>query len=142
MRLKGGAVLDAVPEMVWAVISDWERQAEWIPDVRRIRVLSPERELGARLAVSTKVFGIPLTTDLVRVTGWDPPRGLTMIRRGFVRGTGRWQLEPDPRGTRFGWTEEIRIPIPVLGELLLRAYRPVMRRLMRRSLGNLAARVR
>ena len=39
-------------------------------------------------------------------------------------------------------TEELRLPIPLLGEALLLAYRPVMRRLMRRSVLNLAARLR
>jgi hypothetical protein len=39
--------------------------------------------------------------------------------------------------TRFTWTEELSLPIPVLGELALLVYRPVLRRIMRRSLASL-----
>ena len=40
-------------------------------------------------------------------------------------------------GTRFTWTEELSMPIPVLGELALWVYRPFMKRLMRSGLANL-----
>jgi hypothetical protein len=46
-------------------------------------------------------------------------------------------VEPAGRGAGFTWTEELGLPVPVLGELALLAYRPFMRRLMRRSLSNL-----
>src|SRR5439155_26903653 len=102
------------------------------------RVLSPERELGARLAVSTKVFGIPLTTDLVRVTGWDPPRSVTVEHEGLVVGSGQWRLDPMPDGrTRFTWVEELRMPPPLLGDLALFLYSPWQRWMLRRSLENL-----
>ena len=39
--------------------------------------------------------------------------------------------------TRFTWTEELSLPIPILGELALLVYRPFLRRLMRGSLANL-----
>jgi hypothetical protein len=39
--------------------------------------------------------------------------------------------------TRFTWTEELSLPIPVLGELALLVYRPFLRGQMRRSLANL-----
>ncbi|MGH2579062.1 MAG: SRPBCC family protein, partial [Actinomycetota bacterium] len=48
-----------------------------------------------------------------------------------------WLLQPAEGGTRFTWTEELALPVPILGELLLLAYRPFMHRLMRRSLSNL-----
>ena len=39
--------------------------------------------------------------------------------------------------TTFTWTEELSLPIPILGELALLVYRPFLRRLMRGSLANL-----
>jgi hypothetical protein len=143
VKVGAEVLLPATPAAAWLVLLDWERQPEWMVDAVSVRVVSAQREgAGVRIAVRTRILGLAVLTDTLEVTGWDAPRELTMVRRGVVRGTGRWRLEARPGGTRFEWTEEIRMPIPVLGELLLRLYRPVMRRLMRRSLGNLAARLR
>jgi carbon monoxide dehydrogenase subunit G len=127
----------ATPERVWEVLSDWERQATWMPDVSWIRVVGSERELGARLEVRTKVFGVPLATDQVRVTGWEPPRRLAVEHVGVVVGVGEWRLEPDEGGTRFTWYESFRMPPPVLGGMALWVYSPFQRFMLRRSVRNL-----
>ena len=62
---------------------------------------------------------------------------MVMAHRSFVRGTGAWSLEAVDGSTRFTWTEELSLPIPLLGELALLVYRPFLRRVMRRSLANL-----
>jgi len=141
MRFFVERVLSAPPERVWAVLADWERQAEWMPDVAWIRVLGPERGLGARLAVRTKVLGVPVATDLVEVTAWEPVRRLGVRHTGVVTGEGEWTLEPTAEGggTRFAWWEEIRMPPPVLGDAGLWLYGPVQRAMLRRSVRNLAA---
>jgi hypothetical protein len=127
----------------WARLVQWERQTEWMVDAASIRVASPHREgPGVRIAVRTKILGLPLLTDVLEVTEWDPPRRFVMVRHGFVRGRGEWRLEPEGDGARFIWSEELTVPIPVLGELALAVYRPLMRRLMQRSLANLASMLR
>src|SRR5262245_3585080 len=104
MRFEQAAVIGAPPSRVWAILSDWERQASWMPDVSRIELRGPERELGASLAVRTRVFGIPAATDLVRVRGWEPPRRIVVDHVGVVSGTGEWRLEPVGEDrTRFTW---------------------------------------
>ena len=143
MRVDAEAVAPAPPEDVWLVLLRWERQPEWMVDAVSVRVVSPRRAgVGTRIGVRTRILGLPLLTDVLEVTEWDPPRRLVMARRGFVQGTGTWRLESQSHGTRFEWIEEVQVPIPVLGELVLLAYRPIMRGLMRRSLGNLAALLR
>ncbi|TMK82030.1 MAG: SRPBCC family protein [Actinobacteria bacterium] len=138
MRFEQAAVIGAPPERVWSVVSDWERQASWMPDVSRIEVRGPKRELGASMTVRTKVFGIPAATDLVRVTVWEPPRRLVVDHVGVVTGTGQWRLDPvDERSTRFTWIEEIRMMPPVLGSIALWLYAPWQRWMLRRSIGNL-----
>jgi carbon monoxide dehydrogenase subunit G len=132
------AVLRAAPSRVWAVLTDWERQAEWMPDVAWIRVLGDERQGGTRLAVRTRVFGVPAATDLVTVTAWKPSRRLAVEHTGVVKGRGEWLLEPGPEGdTRFTWTEDITMPPRWIGELALRAYGPWQRGMLRRSVANL-----
>ena len=143
MRVDAEVIVPAPPEDVWLVLLRWERQPEWMVDAVSVRVASSHRAgVGARVEVRTRIVRVLHFTDVLEVTGWDPPRRLVMVRRGFVRGTGTWQLDPLPHGTRFAWIEEIRVPIPVIGELALLPYRPIMRRLMRRSLGNLATMLR
>jgi hypothetical protein len=125
---------------VWATLLQWERQPEWMVDAASVQVLGDRRAgPGTQVAVRTKLFGIAALTDVLVVGEWDPPRRLLMIRRGLVRGRGEWRLEPAADGgTRFTWEEQLRLPTPILGELALALYRPLMRRLMQRSLSNLA----
>ena len=103
-----------------------------------VRVLTPEREgVGVRVRVLNRVLLVPLFTEQLEVTGWDPPRRIVMAHRSFVGGTGTWSLDPIDGATRFTWTEELSLPIPLLGELALILYRPFLRGLMRGSLANL-----
>ncbi len=139
MRFVQRILLGAPPERVWEVLSDWERQASWMPDVAWVRPIGPGRELGARLEVRTKVFGVPAATDLLTVTAWEPPRRLATRHVGVVKGAGEWRLEPTRGGggTDFRWIEDIRLPPPLVGDLALWIYSPWQRWMLRRSAANL-----
>jgi hypothetical protein len=138
VRVSARAPLPVPAEEAWRRVLAWEEQVAWIKDADSVRVITSHREgVGVIVAVRTRVLGVPLLTDHLEVTMWDPPRRLVMAHRGLVRGVGEWLLEPAGRGARFSWTEELHLPVPVLGELALLAYRPFLRRLMRRSLTNL-----
>jgi uncharacterized protein YndB with AHSA1/START domain len=138
VRVEAAIALPAPPEKVWRRLLAWELQPLWMSDAASVRVITSHREgPGVRVEVRTRVLGIPALTEVLEVTTWDPPRRLELAHRGFVRGAGEWTLEPDGDATRFGWTERLSLPVPVLGELVLLAYRPLMRRLMRASLRNL-----
>ena len=138
MRVEASLGLPATPERVWDRIRRWEDQSHWIRDAVWVRVLTPEREgPGVRVKVLNRVLLVPLFTEQLEVVGWDPPRRIVMAHRSFVRGTGIWSLEPEDGGTMFTWTEELSLPVPLLGELALLVYRPFLRRLMRSSLADL-----
>jgi len=138
MRFEVSAVLPAPIERAWEVLLRWEDQSRWLKDADSVRVLTPEREgIGVEIAVKTRVLHVPLFTERLEVVEWDPPRLLTMAHRSFVRGVGIWLLESDPGGTRFTWTEDLSLPVPVLGELALLVYRPFMRHLMREGVRGL-----
>lgn len=140
MRVATMAVLPVPPSEAWRLLTRWEQQPRWMRDADRVEVRSAEREgAGVRLSVRTRVLGIPLFTEALEVSIWDPPRRLVVAHRSFVRGVGVWALEPANPGTRFTWIEDLRLGIPVLGELVLRVYRPFMRRLMRGALRDLRA---
>jgi carbon monoxide dehydrogenase subunit G len=131
-------VLPAPPDQAWSVLMDWERQADWMLDADSVVVVSERREgVGVRLAVRTRILGFPAFTEPMEVTGWDPPRRLDIRHGSIVSGAGSWSLEPVAGGTRFTWREDVRLAVPVLGELAAWAYRPVMRVLMRRAMEGL-----
>ncbi len=103
-------------------------------DADRVDVVSAEREgVGVRLAVRTRLLGLPAFTEPMEVIGWEPPRRLVLRHGGLVAGEGTWTLAPEPGGTRFIWIETIRLRVPVVGEAAARLYAPVLRRLMRRA---------
>lgn len=138
MQVRREIVLPTTPEEAWAVLMDWERQADWMLDADRIEVVSERREgVGVRLAVETRIAGIPAFTEPMEVMGWDPPRRLEIRHGSLVAGEGAWELLPVEGGTRFTWTEDIRLAIPVVGELAARCYRPVLRMLMGRAMDGL-----
>jgi len=138
MRVDVSRKLTVAPDRVWSTIERWEEQSRWIRDAVWVRLLTRERTgAGARVEVMNRVLHVPLFTEQLEVVGWDPPRRMVMAHRSFVRGTGTWSLEPVDGSTMFMWTEELSLPIPILGELALLVYRPFLRRLMRGSLANL-----
>lgn len=140
MRVGASVVLPLPREGAWALLTRWEDQARWIKDADRVTVLSATRVgVGVRIGVKTRVLNVPLFTDVLEVTIWDPPRRLVMAHRRFVRGMGIWALEPDDAGTRFTWIEDLSLGVPIVGELALAVYRPVMGHLLRGALANLRA---
>lgn len=141
MRFEQAMVIAATPERVWGVLADWERYAEWMPDVSWVRRKGSGDGPDLRLDVRTKVLGIPLVTDEMAVTVWEPPRRMAIEHRGLVRGVGEWRLEPEDGGTRFVWEEVLTMPPPLLGSFALLVYSPVLRWNFGRSMRNLARQV-
>jgi uncharacterized protein YndB with AHSA1/START domain len=138
MRVSRSIELPTRIEEVWAVLADWERQADWMRDADRVEVLTSHREgPGVTIAVRTRVYGVPVFTERLEVLDWDPPSRLVMAHRSFVGGTGTWSLASVEGGTRFTWTEDLSLPVPVVGELALRVYRPFMRFLMGTAMEDL-----
>jgi carbon monoxide dehydrogenase subunit G len=134
MRIERVVTLPATADEAWSVLTEWERQADWMLDADRVEVVSIVREgVGVRLAVKTRLFGVPAFTEPMEVTGWDPPRRLEIRHGSVVSGTGVWSLESIDGGTAFTWSEEIELRVQLVGDLAARAYRPVMRILMGRA---------
>ncbi|HYG71572.1 MAG TPA: SRPBCC family protein [Actinomycetota bacterium] len=138
MRVDASVTVPVPPDRLWSVLVRWEVQPRWMRDADRVDVLTSRREgVGVRIAVRTRVLNVPAFAEALEVTAWDPPRRLEIAHRSYLRGTGVWELAPTASGTRFTWSEHVSLPVPLLGELALLAYRPVLRFLMRRGLDDL-----
>lgn len=139
MRVEVCRYVFAPPEIVWAVLTDWERQADWMVDARSVTVTSGHREgTGVRIVCPTNVLGFTVR-DEMEVTEWVAGERLTVEHLGsLITGTGTFELEPTPVGTRIVWWEEIDPPLGVVGELGARlVVHPYVEHLFSRSLENL-----
>lgn len=145
MRLQVEVEAAAPPTAVWGVLTEWERQSEWMLDAKAVEVLTPQREgVGVTIRCPTNLLGVTVQ-DVMRVTAWEEDRQLSVTHLGaIITGDGTFSLTPaavDGRdGTRIAWLEEVDPPFGRLGEwgastLVL----PVLRRIFTRSLRNLAA---
>jgi carbon monoxide dehydrogenase subunit G len=124
------------PEVVWALITDWEHQDDWMLEASHFELIGEQREgVGVESRATVRIAGIRMR-DLVRVSMWEPPRILVIDHLGWVKGTGEIQLQPVSEGTRMRWRETLFPPSKLgpIGRLGLRMMSPLMRRIFRRDL--------
>ena len=139
VALEMETTVPAPPEVVWRLITDWERQGDWMLEASDFVVTSPHREgVGVEAEATIKIAGIK-TRDKVRVTGWDPPRRLAIEHLGWVSGAGEIYVVPSgPGRSHLFWREELYPPLGLLGALGLTVFKPLMRRIFVRDLDVLA----
>lgn len=138
-RIEEVTHIEAPPEHVWAVVTAWERQAEWMQDARSVVVRSAHRSgVGVELRCRTNILGVVLTDDVV-VTDWRPPEAVVIRHtRWPLRGVAAFELEPTSAGTRFTWWTEAVVPFGEPGDAVAGAVIvPVTRRIFRASLARL-----
>lgn len=141
VRIRVGTTIAAPPATVWADIERLESHVEWMRDARSIRFLGLRRHgVGTRFACRTRI-GPFTTVDVLRVTEWKPRKAMGIEHVGVVRGEGRFQLRKQRRGrTRFTWDERLTFPGWMGGWLGEHLAAPLLRRVWKRNLRNLAAR--
>jgi uncharacterized protein YndB with AHSA1/START domain len=113
----------APPEAVFAAITDWPAQGEWMLGTR-VEVRSGDgRSVGSELAAWTGAGPIGFWDTMV-ITRWEEPHLVDVVHTGsVVRGTGTMEVRPAPGGSRFIWSEDLDLPLGALG----RAGWPVVR---------------
>ena len=134
MKVTSSIDLPCPIDEAWTVLTRWERQADWMADADRVDVLGDVTAgVGVRVAVRTRLFHVPAFTETIEVVGWEPPRRLEIVHGTPVAGRGTWSLEPIEAGTRFTWTEQAALEIPLVGSFAAAVYAPVARWLIGRS---------
>jgi len=85
VRVRVQASLPCPVEEAWGTLLVWERQADWMLDADRVEVVGGLREgVGVRLAVRTRILGLPAFAEPMEVVGWDPPRALRLRHGGSL----------------------------------------------------------
>lgn len=100
--------IDAPAAVTWQVVTDWERQGEWMP-LTRVQVC-PDSPVGlgatlrARSGIGPASFVDPMVVDV-----WQPPYRCEVIHHGkVVTGRGGFVITDLPGGrSRFTWREEL-----------------------------------
>jgi uncharacterized protein YndB with AHSA1/START domain len=125
--------VDAPAAVVWAYVTDWERQGEWMLGTR-VRVTGGDgRGVGTTLHAVTGVgrLGVPDTMEVVEfVAPSDGAPGRAAVRHTgrVIRGDGFFEVTSlGPQRSRFTFTELIDLPLGVLGRLGWPLVRPVIR---------------
>lgn len=115
-RIETAIEIEAPPEAVWAVLTDWPAYPDWNPFVV---TLTGEPTLGARLEARLQPVGGRAMTFRPRVVAVEPNQHFAWLGRlGLPRifdGEHHFVLEPTGAGTRFVQYEEFRgIAVPLL----------------------------
>ena len=146
MELPVPVEVDAPAAAVWAYVTDWERQGEWMLGTR-VRVTGGDgRGVGTTLHAVTGVgpLGVPDTMEVVEFaapTPTTPGRAAVRHTGRIIRGDGFFEVAPlGPDRCRFTFTELIDLPLGALGRLGWPLARPVLRAGFVASLRRMAAR--
>ena len=141
-RVRVSTTIDAPRDRVWAAVCNIASHVEWMDDAVAIHFTSRARNgVGATFDCDTRVGPFRLT-DHMEVTEWRAGRVIGIRHVGLVTGTGRFTLERRRHArTRFTWDERLSFPLWMgawPGSVVGGA---VLRRVWRRNLRNLKARV-
>ena len=125
MNPSAHATIHAPLELVWAVMLDTERYAEWNPFVECAETVTPAR-VGAPIVLHVRWVNGRTTRPPERISALDPPLSTYGIaaarlsyvyegipaRLGLVRGTRHQRLRQEPGGpTTYDTVEEFSGPL-------------------------------
>lgn len=123
---------------MWETVERLETHGEWMRDAFDISFLtSQQRGVGTLLACRTRV-GPVSTTDVLRITRWEPGQVIGVTHEGAVKGEGTFTITPlGGCDTRFCWCEQLSFPWWLGGRAGETVARPVLSRLWRANLSRL-----
>jgi carbon monoxide dehydrogenase subunit G len=133
---------------VWAYVTDWPRQGEWVPHTRveRVDPGDPATAVGGRFRAWSGLGPVGFW-DNMTITSWQvsPDGGgrCEVLKTGrVVRGEGEFAVvATGPASCRFLWSDMAVVPFGRLGALGFRLVRPVVERFVDQGLRTMKARL-
>jgi uncharacterized protein YndB with AHSA1/START domain len=117
--------VDAPAERVFAALTDWRQQSEWMLCTECSVTGGDGHSVGTTVEAFTGVGPVGFT-DAMEIVEWDPPRACRVRHTGkIVKGQGIFQVLP--RGTDAStvqWSEDLDLPLGVLGQASWPLVRP------------------
>lgn len=126
--------------VVWHRVTDWPGQGDWMLGTRvQVTNGGDGRRAGATMRAITGVGPLAFT-DSMEIVEWTPPTRCVVRHTGrVVRGGGVFEVhELDAATSRFRWSEQLELPLGVLGRLGWPLVRPAFRVGVQQSLRRLA----
>ena len=134
----------AAAHLVWGYLTDWPRQAEWIP-LTRVQTVDAADGVGGRIRAWTGVGPVGFW-DPMTITSWDVRDDgyarCEMLHTGaVVRGEAQFAVRPrGPNACTFVWWEHLEIPGGPLGAFGWKLVGALMQKLVDLSLRRMATR--
>ena len=130
--------IDRPRDEVWEELRHIGRHVQWMSDARRIDFHTDRHEgVGTSFVCLTRLG--PFTTrDAMTITRWDDGVAMGVTHRGIFTGHGEFVLDADADATRVTWHEDLRFPWWLAGPLGEVVARPILRKVWRKNLANLA----
>ncbi|HZU56391.1 MAG TPA: SRPBCC family protein [Actinocrinis sp.] len=141
-HLSVSVLVSAPVQEVWDATTDWERQSGWMLGTRVRGTAQGGRGVGGGIEAWTGIGPIGFLDTMV-ITAWEPPHRCLVEHTGrLLKGSGAFEVADAGDGvSRLTWTEDIKLPLGVLGRIGWPLVRPVVRLGIAHSLGKLAAAV-
>ena len=136
-RIEDSVIIEAPVDAVFGYVSDWRRWSDWFDGLSGVRPTSEvTRGSGARYRYSVRVMGFPAMVE-TEVRDFVEGRSWTGVGTGGLPHRTHWLFEAQDQSTRFTYTLEYRVPVPLLGAALdALVVRREWRGILRRSLSN------
>lgn len=131
----------APAEVAFSAMVDLASQDRWMLGTTLFPLEGdvPVPEVGSRMAALTGIGGIGVLDTMV-VTVFDPPHRWETTHTGHAfKGVGIFRVDARGNGaSRITWTEQIELPLGVLGRLGWPVAKPLVRWGLAKSLNKLA----
>ena len=131
--------IPAPADQVWAAVTDWEHQGEWMLGTSVRGTVHGGRGVGGGIEGYTGVAPLGFL-DTMTITRWDPPYRCEVAHHGWVvNGSAVFEVVPlDAGSSRFVWVEWLTPPLGILGAVGFLLLRPFAILGIRASLARLA----
>ena len=109
--------LEAAPDAVWSVVTDFQGMRRWFLGVRRVTC-----DAAPAAGVERRLSTLLGHTYVERIETWEPGRGFSWSVVNLPWFARRWdaslRLDPQPGGTEVAWRIEIDLRAGTLGRVL------------------------
>ena len=140
IHLEHRVKIQAPADRVWAAITNWTAQGEWMFATSVTDSGVPG--VGQHIEAFTG-FGPVGFLDTMTVTKWEPPRRCEVDHTGkVVRGTGAFEVIPiNDHACELVWEEDLIIPLGAIGAAGFAVIKPAFMAGIRHSLNRFASQV-
>ena len=116
-KISAKIAIDGTQDSVFAAVTDWGSQHNWIYITKVKGVGDDSHRLGGKLEAFTGMgsFGF---LDTMTITKWESPTLCEVTHTGkVIKGVGLFEVVCDSDKTYFIWTEYVEIPFGIFGKI-------------------------